>query len=223
MINRKIGLRIKSLRAEKSVSQEELASSANLDRTYINSVENGRRNITVGSLYKITKALNVELKDFFDFSSLDNPHPVVPIYFPVDKLVVDESYSNKEISQIFSCANTGGIRVSNKNKTIVLITALHKKTEENPYGDSVLLEDGTFVYTGMGMYGDQVVTMTNQNGKIAYSGENGYKIYYFISPIRNVYIFKGQVELNGSHYFVKEEDANGDMRNVVKFPLRIME
>ncbi len=43
-IQQKIGLRIKELRNKTKISQENLGHYSDLDRTYINSVENGRRN-----------------------------------------------------------------------------------------------------------------------------------------------------------------------------------
>ena len=68
MIKIKIGNRIKELRKELGLSQEKLANNCDLDRTYVASVENDKRNISIINLEKIVKALNVSLKDFFDFS-----------------------------------------------------------------------------------------------------------------------------------------------------------
>ncbi len=67
MIKIKIGNRIKELRKELGLSQEKLANNCELDRTYVASVENGKRNISIINLEKIVKALNVSLKDFFDY------------------------------------------------------------------------------------------------------------------------------------------------------------
>ena len=67
MIKTKIGNRIKELRKELGLSQEKLANNCELDRTYVASVENGKRNISIINLEKIVKALNVSLKDFFDY------------------------------------------------------------------------------------------------------------------------------------------------------------
>lgn len=64
-LQEKIGKRIRSLREEKKLKQEELAWQANLDRTYMNHVENGKRNITLGSLEKILVALGVSFESFF--------------------------------------------------------------------------------------------------------------------------------------------------------------
>jgi len=64
-IQEKIGLRIKELIRLKKTSQEKLAAEAGLDRTYVNSVANGRRNISIINLEKIAKAFNSSLKEFF--------------------------------------------------------------------------------------------------------------------------------------------------------------
>ena len=60
-----VGNRIKELRTGKGISQETLAHLAGLDRTYITSVEHGKRNISIVNLEKISMALNVSLSDFF--------------------------------------------------------------------------------------------------------------------------------------------------------------
>ncbi len=60
---------MKELRQERGLSQEALALEATLDRTYINSVENGRRNISIGTLQKITDALGIGLQEFFQTPS----------------------------------------------------------------------------------------------------------------------------------------------------------
>ncbi len=48
------------------MSQKDLAYSADLDRSYIASVENGSRNISIVNIEKIAVALNVTLKEFFN-------------------------------------------------------------------------------------------------------------------------------------------------------------
>jgi transcriptional regulator with XRE-family HTH domain len=66
MIKKAVGLRIKDLRSRAGISQEELAFRADLDRIYINSVENGRRNISIVNIEKIAIALNTSVKEFFN-------------------------------------------------------------------------------------------------------------------------------------------------------------
>lgn len=55
---------VKRIRKEKSISQEELASLAGVDRTYVSSIERGTKNITVKSLSKILDGLQLDTKDF---------------------------------------------------------------------------------------------------------------------------------------------------------------
>ncbi len=62
----RVGKRIKELRNKQGISQEKLAGLAEIDRTYMTSVENGRRNIAIVNLEKIVKALDVDFGDFFN-------------------------------------------------------------------------------------------------------------------------------------------------------------
>ncbi|MFH0898671.1 MAG: helix-turn-helix transcriptional regulator [bacterium] len=68
----KIGQRIKELREAASMSQKDLAYTADLDRSYIASVENGKRNISIVNIEKIAIALNITLKEFFNDGEFDN-------------------------------------------------------------------------------------------------------------------------------------------------------
>ena len=65
-IRMKVGQRIKELRLLKKISQETLANIAEIDRTYMTSVENGKRNISVVNLEKIIKALDTNYATFFN-------------------------------------------------------------------------------------------------------------------------------------------------------------
>jgi transcriptional regulator with XRE-family HTH domain len=67
-----VGQRIKFLRNQAEISQMELANLANLDRTYITSVENGKRNISIVNIEKVTSALNITIKEFFRDAAFDN-------------------------------------------------------------------------------------------------------------------------------------------------------
>jgi transcriptional regulator with XRE-family HTH domain len=65
-IRKKIGLRIKEYRTNLKLTQEALAFKAEVDKTYLNEVENGKRNVSVINLEKIIYALNVDIKNFFN-------------------------------------------------------------------------------------------------------------------------------------------------------------
>ena len=62
-----LGKRVKELRKKLGITQEELADMTNLDRTYITSVECGKRNISIVNIEKLSRALNVTLSEFFTF------------------------------------------------------------------------------------------------------------------------------------------------------------
>ena len=64
MITEEIGKRIKEIRSEKGISQEKLALKAELDRTYVAGVENGKRNPSIKSLEKIINALDINFGCF---------------------------------------------------------------------------------------------------------------------------------------------------------------
>jgi transcriptional regulator with XRE-family HTH domain len=64
-IKAKVGGRIKEIREQNGISQKDLSYAADLDRSYIASVENGKRNISIVNLEKIAQALNVNLNQLF--------------------------------------------------------------------------------------------------------------------------------------------------------------
>lgn len=70
-IKQKVGERIKFLRSEKHISQEELANSAGMARGFISGVETGKRNITVETLGKILDVLNKSYSEFFQHRSFN--------------------------------------------------------------------------------------------------------------------------------------------------------
>ena len=65
MITEKVGSRIKELRRALGLSQEKLALKAEVDRTYLAGVEQGKRNPSIKSLEKILKALEVSFGEIF--------------------------------------------------------------------------------------------------------------------------------------------------------------
>jgi transcriptional regulator with XRE-family HTH domain len=57
------GTRLRELRTMRKVSQEALADTAGLHRTYVSSVERGERNISLLNIHKLAQALDVSLRD----------------------------------------------------------------------------------------------------------------------------------------------------------------
>jgi transcriptional regulator with XRE-family HTH domain len=62
----KFGQRVRGIRKEKNLSQEDLSFKADLHRTYIGMIERAEKNITLINIEKIAKALNVDIKELFD-------------------------------------------------------------------------------------------------------------------------------------------------------------
>jgi transcriptional regulator with XRE-family HTH domain len=67
IIKAKIGARIKELRIKKGLTQEEVAWQANIDRTFMNHIENSRKNVSIDTLEKIIcDGLDSNFRSFFD-------------------------------------------------------------------------------------------------------------------------------------------------------------
>lgn len=60
------GARVRELRRKANISQEELAAAADLDRSYIGSVERGERNVSLVNIAKIARGLKVKPSALFD-------------------------------------------------------------------------------------------------------------------------------------------------------------
>lgn len=72
-IKLKIAQRIKELREQRGLTQEALAYKSDVDRTYMNHVENGKRNISIINLEKIiVNGLEVSLLEFFNQNTFQN-------------------------------------------------------------------------------------------------------------------------------------------------------
>ncbi len=61
------GKKVREIRKKEGVSQESLADLAGLDRTYISDIENGKRNVSIETIFKITEALKTPVVEFFKF------------------------------------------------------------------------------------------------------------------------------------------------------------
>lgn len=62
----KIGDKIKEIRFEKGISQQDLAAKCNFEKANMSRIEAGRTNLTIKNAYKISLALGVRLKDLLD-------------------------------------------------------------------------------------------------------------------------------------------------------------
>lgn len=58
---KRVGHRIRKARQARKLSQEALAHTANLDRSYVSGLERGEFNISLVALYRLARALDVPL------------------------------------------------------------------------------------------------------------------------------------------------------------------
>ena len=66
-LNKNIGQRIVKLRTQRNWSQSDLARACNKDRQAIEKLENGKVNPTLYSLFEISRALEISLKELMKF------------------------------------------------------------------------------------------------------------------------------------------------------------
>lgn len=59
----RIGNNVKKLRLAKNWSQEDLAYTADIDRTYIGYIENAKHNLSVKKLVQLANALEISFED----------------------------------------------------------------------------------------------------------------------------------------------------------------
>lgn len=65
-ITQTIGLRLRRRRTELGYSQERLAELAGLHPTYIGQIERGEKNLTLDSLHKVTRALQLPMSQLLE-------------------------------------------------------------------------------------------------------------------------------------------------------------
>ena len=63
--------RIKELRKERKLSQEELAAAVGTTRQTITSIEVGKYTASLSLAYKIARYFGLRIEDVFDFSEID--------------------------------------------------------------------------------------------------------------------------------------------------------
>ena len=66
MITAEFGKRIRELRMQHNISQEKFALRIDMDRTYLASVESGKRNISLENICKIADGFGITLEKLFE-------------------------------------------------------------------------------------------------------------------------------------------------------------
>lgn len=66
-IQQKVGKRIVEIRNQKNISQQELASKCNFEKSNMSRLEKGNVNATLSTLEKVCDALQIEYIELFKF------------------------------------------------------------------------------------------------------------------------------------------------------------
>ena len=65
MIKKRFGNRVRELRMQANLSQEKFSLLIDMDRTYLASVENGKRNISLKNIAKIADGFQITIEELF--------------------------------------------------------------------------------------------------------------------------------------------------------------
>lgn len=65
-----LGENLRKIRHEKALSQEYISLESGISRSHIAMIESGKRDVTVTNLFKISRALQVQMQDIFAFDNL---------------------------------------------------------------------------------------------------------------------------------------------------------
>jgi transcriptional regulator with XRE-family HTH domain len=65
----KFGEKVREIRKEKGLSQEQLSFKADMHRTYIGMIERAEKNITLVNIEKIANALEISVNDLMNFKN----------------------------------------------------------------------------------------------------------------------------------------------------------
>ena len=94
-----IGTRIRNLRIQKKLSQEELALAADIHPAYLGRVERGEKCPSIETVYKIAQGLKVSLCELTDFSDESTPIKV-QLLKRIENAIAD--LSDEEASNLVS-------------------------------------------------------------------------------------------------------------------------
>lgn len=67
-VEKRFGAKLAYIRKSRKLSQMKLAEIVDMNFNYIGQIERGEANVTIKTMHILADALEVELKDLFDFS-----------------------------------------------------------------------------------------------------------------------------------------------------------
>ena len=65
-----LGVALRRIRLEKSISQEKLALLAEVDRSYVGRVERGDNNVAVLTLFRLARAMDITMAEIMEQAGL---------------------------------------------------------------------------------------------------------------------------------------------------------
>lgn len=74
---RRFGARLRALRAEKGVTQEQLAVAVDVGKGFLSEIESGKKFPSVPTMVALARELGVDLLDLFAFDPGDPTHSLV--------------------------------------------------------------------------------------------------------------------------------------------------
>ncbi len=66
-----LGKNLKLIRKQKGLTQENVFLESGISRSHIAMIEAGKRDISISALFKISRALRVNLKEIFAFDDIE--------------------------------------------------------------------------------------------------------------------------------------------------------
>jgi CheY-like chemotaxis protein/DNA-binding XRE family transcriptional regulator len=96
-LQKQFGASVRASRSRLHISQEELAERAGLHRTYVCDIERGARNVSLKSIEKIARALEISLADLFASAEAASAEQSKPLCSAVaDILLVEDDPGDAE-------------------------------------------------------------------------------------------------------------------------------
>jgi 5-methylcytosine-specific restriction enzyme A len=135
-------------------------------------------------------------------------------------LEINTAVDNEELYRKFKCGNAGGMRKSNADNSLTLISD-HSKP---PYED--WWEENELHFAGQGFSGDQDLQY-KQNKTLFESDSNGVTVHLFekyeVAIKGGKYHYRGRVKLSQEPYQQAQIGQDKNKRNVWIFPLKLID
>ena len=95
-LEKKFGAKLAYIRKSKKLSQMKLAEKVDMNFNYIGQIERGEANVTIHTMKILANALDVEMKDLFDFESVED---LVYIKSELNSMI--ENYSEDKLKTLY--------------------------------------------------------------------------------------------------------------------------